>query len=411
MYQGIFHSLLFILITFSHYIVSIYLADFYSRNSNLTPLIIGLIIFVVRVLDAFLDPLIGSFSDKNFKSIKTIIFLGLCFFTLGFYLLFKMPDTYLITYITIVLFIFTLGHSILSINSQGLCTKWDIDLSKIKNTISIRESFAIIGIFIGILTPQLLTQVFSITEPLLFISDYFFIPCLFCALFFFVWLSKSNFKKEVDVDINFKLIFDGKRIKTFFLCYFFSSIALSIPAFTIIYFVRDYLNLYDSLWFFLLLYFSSGIIGIAFWNKFSRNYDPYLIWLLNLFLSALIFIFVIFLNPNDYFFYAVFCVFTGFFGGANIVIPPIIIANKIKDTKREIYSSSYYAIVSFLSKIGLAFGILTAFVFLEIINYSPSNQSTYIYIPYIYAGLPSIILMSVTIWLYMNTFKKKYGNR
>ena len=132
---------------------------------------------------------------------------------------------------------------------------------------------------------------------------------------------------------------------------------------------------------------------------------------MNLFLSALIFIFVIFLNPNDYFFYAVFCVFTGFFGGANIVIPPIIIANKIKDTKREIYSSSYYAIVSFLSKIGLAFGILTAFVFLEIINYSPSNQSTYIYIPYIYAGLPSIILMSVTIWLYMNAFKKKYGNR
>ena len=406
MYLGIFHSLLFISITFSHYIVSIYLADFYSRNSDLTPLIIGLIIFVVRILDAFLDPLIGRYSDKNFRSVKTIILIGLCFFTFGFYLLFKIPHTFLIAYIFTVLFIFTLGHSILTINSQGLCTKWDIDLSKIKNTISIRESFAIIGIFIGILTPQLLTQVFSITEPLVFISNYFFIPCLFCALFFFAWLSKANFKKECNVDINFKLIFDDKRIKTFFLCYFFSSIALSIPAFTIIYFVRDYLNLYDFLWFFLLLYFSSGIAGIACWNKFSRNYDPYLIWLLNLFLSSVIFIFVIFLKPNDHFFYALFCLLTGFFGGANIVIPPIIIANKIKDTKREIYSSSYYAIVSFLSKIGLAFGILTAFSFLEIINYTPSNQSSYIYIPYIYAGLPSLILMSVTIWFYINTFKK-----
>ena len=116
------------------------------------------------------------------------------------------------------------------------------------------------------------------------------------------------------------------------------------------------------------------------------------------------------MKPNDYFFYALFCLFTGFFGGANIVIPPIIIANKIKDTKRELYSNSYYAIVSFLSKIGLAFGILTAFFFLEMINYTPSNYSTHIYIPYIYAGLPSLILMSVTIWLYMNTFKKNYGN-
>ena len=410
MYLGIFHSLLFISITFSHYIVSIYLADFYSRNSNLTPLIIGLIIFLVRILDAFLDPLIGRFSDKNFRYIKTIIFLGLFFFIFGFYLLFKIPHSYLITYISIALFIFTLGHSILAINSQGLCTKWDIDLAKIKNTISIRESFAIIGIFIGILTPQLLNQVFSISEPLVFISDYFFVPSLFCALFFFVWISKAYFKKEGAVEFNFKLIFDDKRIKTFFLCYFFSSIALSIPAFTIIYFVRDYLNLYNFLWLFLLLYFSSGIIGIAFWNKFSRNYDPYQIWLLNLFLSSLIFIFVIFLKPNDYFFYALFCLFTGFFGGANIVIPPIIIANKIKDTNREIYSSSYYAIVSFLSKTGLAFGILTAFFFLEMINYTPSNYSTHIYIPYIYAGLPSLILMSVTIWLYMNTFKKNYGN-
>ena len=410
MYLGIFHSLLFISITFSHYIVSIYLADFYSRNSSLTPLIIGLIIFVVRILDAFLDPLIGRFSDKNFRSIKTIISFGLCFLIFGFYLLFKIPHTFLITYISIALFIFTLGHSILTINSQGLCTKWDIDLSKIKNTISIRESFAIIGIFIGILTPQLLNQVFSISEPLVFISNYFFVPSLFFALFFFVWLSKSNFKKEGNVDINFKFIFDNKRIKTFFLCYFFSSIALSIPAFTIIYFVRDYLNLYDFLWLFLLLYFSSGIIGIVFWSKFSRNYDPYLIWLLNLFLSSLIFIFVIFLKPNDHFFYSLFCLFTGFFGGANIVIPPIIIANKIKDTKREIYSSSYYALVSFLSKIGLAFGILTAFFFLEMINYTPSNQLTHIYIPYIYAGLPSLILMSVTIWLYINTIKKNNGN-
>ena len=89
---------------------------------------------------------------------------------------------------------------------------------------------------------------------------------------------------------------------------------------------------------------------------------------------------------------------------------PIIIAKKIKDTKREVYSSSYYAIVSFLSKIGLAFGILTAFFSLEMINYTPSNYSTHIYIPYIYAGLPSLILMSVTIWLYMNTFKINYGN-
>ena len=184
MYLGVFHSLLFISITFSHYIVSIYLADFYSRNTNLTPLIIGLIIFVVRILDAFLDPLIGRFSDKNFRSIKTIIFLGLFFFIFGFYLLFKIPHTYLITYISIALFIFTLGHSILTINSQGLCTKWDIGLTKIKNTISIRESFAIIGIFIGILTPQLLNQVFSITEPLVFISDYFFVPKFILRIIF-----------------------------------------------------------------------------------------------------------------------------------------------------------------------------------------------------------------------------------
>ena len=52
---------------------------------------------------------------------------------------------------------------------------------------------------------------------------------------------------------------------------FFSSIALSIPAFTIIYFVRDYLNLYEFLWFFLLLYFSSGIIGIAFGINFQET--------------------------------------------------------------------------------------------------------------------------------------------
>lgn len=93
----------------------IHAPDFYSATLGLPLATIGAILLVLRLFDAFQDPIIGYFSDKYNYRRKQIVLLGIIFLGLGFYVVFNPLESFILSFVFGVFFA-TTGFSIISIN-------------------------------------------------------------------------------------------------------------------------------------------------------------------------------------------------------------------------------------------------------------------------------------------------------
>jgi len=76
--------------------VAVYVTRFYAQDLGLGIANVGLILFLARLTDFVVDPLIGFASDKlkwSFGRRRTWIVFGAPFFLVGVYMLFKPPSS------------------------------------------------------------------------------------------------------------------------------------------------------------------------------------------------------------------------------------------------------------------------------------------------------------------------------
>ena len=160
----------------------------------------------------------------------------------------------------------------------------------------------------------------------------------------------------------------------------------------------------------LFYYFLFAILGVPFWTYISKKFGKKKTWVSSLILSALFFIFVLFLSEGDIQFFIIISCITGFCLGADLIIPPSIQAdvsdihlNKFK----EDISGILFSLITFLNKLSFALASLFVFTILGFLNFEANeeiNLETKFFIIYSYALIPivlkffsSFILMSFKI--------------
>ena len=79
-----YYGILGIPIAFLGFPLYIYLPTFYVEHINLSLGIVGLILFLSRLIDMFLDPIIGKLTDKYLNK-NIFIFIGSIFLMFGIY--------------------------------------------------------------------------------------------------------------------------------------------------------------------------------------------------------------------------------------------------------------------------------------------------------------------------------------
>lgn len=363
--------------------------DFYAVGMGIPIEMIGGALLFLRLFDALQDPLIGSFSDRFYKQRALIILLGALMLTGGMWMIFHPYAGFPLFWLCLSVLICTTGFSIVSINIQALGGLWRVKAEDVTRIMGTREAIGLCGLLVASITPPILLQTYTPGEAFHYLTLGFIPLIAFCIFVFLVWMkSVPIVRPKKEFPLSFKDIFSGPKTKLFFSGYLLSTIASSIPATLIIFYVRDYLQAEQYLGLFLLLYFLSGALAMPIWNALAKRYSTVMSWWISMILACVTFIWAFALNPGDVIGYGIVCLMSGVAVGANLALPSAIAADILAQKKHQRAASRYYSFMALLAKASLALATGIALPLLGLSGYQPGEITTGPLMPMAYAMIP-----------------------
>ena len=370
----------------------IHLASFYFNQYQISLALIGLIIFICRIFDCIFDPFAGYVCDRLIsKKIRrtTIILIASLPLLINFYFLFNpfyKGEKYLIYWLGGNLLLLYFFLSFVVINYEALVA----DIKEKQNDfIAAREFMQIIGILIISILPSIISKKYQISYDNSLSYLWIFILPFFVIGIFLLHKNFKNLGKSISSSPRFSLNF--KEFRYLFFIYFLNSVAVSIPAVAIRFYVDEYLKVPNLNGHFLGLYFLSAAISVFIWAKIINKIGAKKSWQSAIMLSVIIFIFAALITEKNYYLFYLICILSGFAVGCDLTAPQLILINKISDKKNK---TSYFAFFSFITKISLA---IATFLVLNLIT--ENNVINYTAIPIVYAILPCFLKVLTALFL------------
>ncbi len=397
----------------------IYAPDYYATQFSVSLTSLGLILLALRFIDAIQDPLIGYlcdlFSSKRFALIMASEIL-LC---ASFSALFFPPSRpILLIWFTVAVFLGTSAFSIISINLNTLGGLWSKDTFQKTRITSAREALSLFGLLLAATLPAFLQLYVSKQTSFLFISGLLTSLMLLAHLLFYLWQKTQSVSQPIIQAKKQSFVLNLKNIsletKFFFLSYFVSMLASSMPAVLVLFFIRDRLNAEHFTGIFLLLYFVAGASGLLLWQGLAKRSNKLCAWLTAMMLAVLSFFWAFFLNAGDVWQFALICIFSGIAFGADLSLPPSILADHIQNHKNERSASFQFGIFGFLSK--AAFAIASAVVFLQLdfsgFRAAEQNSNSALFVLSMnYAAIPCVIKLCACALLWHTMTITRHGNK
>ena len=407
-----------------YFSIYVLIGEFYFKNYGLALSIIGSIFIIIRLFDAFTDPIMGYISDNfplRFGKRKPWVLIGGILFIFSTWMLFvpiyKSVD---IEYFFFWLLISAIGWTIAYAPYYAMGAELSMDYLERSKVTFCRELFTILGIIFA----SLLYSLSFDFDNKIFKSGIgsnigLFQICIFSSIFFvlsmFLFLiSKSN-SKEVSYDKNnilniFEIFISLKKqklMRKLLFSHFINGLANGLPPALFVFYVNSVLKSPEFTGILLFLYFLGALVGVPLWIFISNKLDKHRVWCYAMIYSCFIFIFVLFLEEYDLIFFAIICILSGLALSADLAIPSSIQADIIdleylKTGKR--LTGQFFAFWGLVSKAAIAISTGMALILLDIIGFkSDENNGKNILfaISFIYAGLP-IILKMFSIYLMWN---------
>ncbi len=383
--------------------------DFYATHVGLSLGIIGVSLLVMRLVDAVQDPLIGFLSDKYHRYRPLIVIGGAVMLSAGLWMLFHPIASAALIWLCVSVLICTTGFSIVSINVNALGGLWRVGQNEVTKIMGTREGIGLIGLLAASITPPILFEFYDHATAFHFLTLGFIPLITICVLLFLSWLKTAPLQAVIQnkASLSFRSILQPIHNKIFFSSFGLSSIASAIPGVLIIFYVRDYLGAESYLGLFLLIYFVSGALAMPLWHAISRKTSVIAAWRLSMILACVTFVWVFFLNPQDIVGYGLVCLFSGMAVGANLALPPTIIANIIRREDHQDGASRYYALMALIAKMSLAIATGVALPLLDIFGYQAGISNDSLLLPTAYGLIPIIfqIMAIYTCWLLLKNEK------
>ena len=390
----------------------IMLPAFFAEVHGFEISVIGIIIFLSKLIDIITDPLVGWLNDKNFFPRKAYLLIGGILSGLALTQLFLKQDIDQEIFLFVWLSILYLGWTMFQI--PYLSIGYDLEKNYFLRTklSATREFFILLGLFCSLGIPMF----FSISNEKL-LENIVFIATLFglMGLILFCSLIPEN-KRTNEKKIKFKNVIKNLKKNIYFSKIFLvlvvNNLANVFPMVLFAFFITyvlggDDSNRQTTLFF----YFLFAIMGVPFWTIISKKYGKKEVWSLSLFMSAMFFLLVFFLEDGNFVFFIIISCITGFCLGADLIIPPSIQAD-ITDWHRskfgEDISGVLFSIITFLNK--FAFAVVSIFVFgiMGVLDFDTDgeiNTNVRLFIIISYALAP-ILLKLLAAYLLVN-FKLK----
>lgn len=354
---------------------------FYAEATGLALATIGALLLGTRLLDAFADPLLGVWVDaqNDARSDRGAYLRPILIATLplaaGFVLLFYPPDSGAVlsaVWLAVTLLAAYLGYSLASIAYQAWGARLAHDDAGRARVTAAREGAGLVGVIVAAVVPV----AFGVTPLVLLFGLALAAALALLALYApratatARTCARGHLLREMAAPLA------ASRFRWLLAVFMLNGIAAAIPATLLLFFVADRLQLPGREGLFLALYFVAGASSMLLWARLARRFSLPLVWLLGMLAAVAAFVWAYWLGADDLLPFAVICVLSGLALGADLALPPALLARVIDDSgeggRRE---GAYFGLWNLVNKLNLALAAGVALPMLQWLGYTPGDRS------------------------------------
>jgi Na+/melibiose symporter-like transporter len=183
---------------------------------------------------------------------------------------------------------------------------------------------------------------------------------------------------------------DFRRLLAVFML---NGIASAVPATLVLFFVSDVLAAEGRQGLFLALYFVAGAAGMPLWVKLSARFGKVRAWHVAMLAAVIAFAWAARLGSGDVAAFAIICVLSGLALGADLALPPSLLADVIGRDRRQQATGAYFGLWTLATNLNLALAAGIALPLLGFLGYAPGTRDTdaLATLAFVYAGVPCIL--------------------
>jgi len=385
-------------------VITVNLQYFYTDYVGLSAGLVAWSLLFAKVFDSVTDPLMGYFSDRTHTRFgrRRPYFLGTALpLAAAFYYLFTPPTVadaassqsellaYMLTLYVLTYLFWTIG----AVPYFSLGAELTDDYQERVKLITVREAWALTGLLIATISPAYLIHVYG------GLRGYSFMGAILgggTALTLIVSALTSHERPEfqgrppMNPYAGWVATLQNPHFRPLLLAFSLAAIAGAVPAVLVIY-VSVYIIGTPQWWtdslpgwmptwsYYLLLYFSSGVLSLPVWNRVAVVLGKRNTWAVAIAMATMTSFACTGLEDGSVLYFSVILVIGGAAFGNTLSLPPSMVADLIDwdevrtGGRRE---GSYFAIWAFAAKLGAAITGFVALQVLEHVGYTPGVDQT-----------------------------------
>ena len=379
--------------------IYVYLPKFYAERTGLSLALIGAALLAARVGAAFLDPLLGWWIERGRGAFARFVLVGAPLLLAGFVALFHPPvleGAAALAWFLGTLMLVYLGFGMVTIAHQS----WGAALTQAPDerarVTGVREAFALAGVVLAAAVTS------GAGYGALSLS---FALALGCGVLLLAARSPRPVMAGVPVVLPgmgaMAAPFANPRFRSLFAVLIVNGVASAIPATLFLFFASDRLQLGSMAGLFLILYFAAAAASVAPWVAAARRVGEARAWTGGMLLSALVFVWAFVLGQGDALAFGAICLLSGFALGADLALPPALLAGVIaKGGDSGQREAAYFGIWNWGIQITLALAAGISLPLLDWLGYVPGSTAGTGALAAAYALLPCVLklLAAAMLW-------------
>ena len=351
----------------------------------------GVIIFFLRLVDVFQDPILGIIASKTTRFGALPIALSVVAMCVGMIMLFAIHSPVSPSlWFSISLFLVFSGFSFAYIRSyaQGLINLGAKDQIRLARW---REVGTTLGICVAAILPTTLLLVSA--------YGYSFFAIIFCIIAILalvhVWSqfpASNSFQASQNSFSSLLSATRNLRIRNLLFLALVNSSPVALSSTLFLFFVESRLNAPDWAGIFLILFFLAAAIATPFWTKLADVHGVFKILKISMLLSIISFFGATFLAEGDGLIFSAICLLSGATVGADLALLPVLFARQIENS--SIVPDLGFSLWNFVSKATLAFAAVISLPLLELVGFNssgPNSENALLALTFGYAVLPCIL--------------------
>ena len=381
------------------------LPEFYGAHLGVDLAVLGALLLALRLGDAVLDPLLGVWSDRA-RSRKRLLALAAPILAIGMAALFlPVPrmQAPLLVWLGVSLALVYAAFSLATINHNAWGAELSRDPAERTRITATREGLALFGVVLASVAPTLLGARDDPASGLPIFAGLYAVFALLCLAITLrapaaprPVAAAGNFRGGLAVPLADPLF---RRLLAVFMA---NGIATAIPATLVLFFIADVLGANAQQGVFLALYFIAGAAGLPLWVRLSQRIGKVRAWAIAMVAAIVAFVWAWGLAAGDTTTYAVICALSGLALGADLALPPSLLADLIGRDGTARPAGAYFGLWTLATKLNLALAAGIGLPLLAFLGYAPGSRSPAALsaLALVYAAVPCALKLGALVALH-----------